>query len=341
VKIVYLYDIEGWALHNIGKLIKPSIEKEGATFELVLSDDFHKTPYSCDVLYLSFSFLYRPSFSYHKYASSIISTLHDPIEVSNFTNTFDWVRLPLRPISPGVFDRVSVISRQMLEVLQGRMGLRRVWLTPTFPHDIPAFSARQVNRKPVFFSTTNAPSHYSLKQILGRLRYPDLFTRDEKRRLSLRQLSSFFVRTNRKNIPWMQRIRRAVEQNGGQADFRWFGHPPGLLARPDYLVRLAQSDVYVCTSYMEGGPLTVMEAVKSGLAVLTTPVGQVSDWVFDGYNGYVSSSIDELCERAREYCRGHQLAQHQENSRRLSAAKEFDAQPWIQFIFDRPSEATS
>ena len=47
------------------------------------------------------------------------------------------------------------------------------------------------------------------------------------------------------------------------------------------------SDIYCCTSTVEGLPLSVLEAMACGLPVITTPAGGVVDIVKDGENGFV------------------------------------------------------
>lgn len=50
---------------------------------------------------------------------------------------------------------------------------------------------------------------------------------------------------------------------------------------------LRTSDIYCCTSTVEGLPLSVLEAMACGLPVITTPAGGVVDIVKDGENGFV------------------------------------------------------
>ena len=47
------------------------------------------------------------------------------------------------------------------------------------------------------------------------------------------------------------------------------------------------SDIYCCTSKVEGLPISVLEAMACGLPVITTPAGGVVDIVKDGVNGFV------------------------------------------------------
>jgi glycosyltransferase involved in cell wall biosynthesis len=56
---------------------------------------------------------------------------------------------------------------------------------------------------------------------------------------------------------------------------------------PDAFEYLACLDLFVCPSYVEGGPLTVLEAMKLGKAVVTTQVGAVSEWIRDAEQGTI------------------------------------------------------
>lgn len=53
------------------------------------------------------------------------------------------------------------------------------------------------------------------------------------------------------------------------------------------------SDVYCCTSKVEGLPIAVLEAMACGLPVITTPAGGVVDIVKDGENGFVVESNEK------------------------------------------------
>ncbi len=57
--------------------------------------------------------------------------------------------------------------------------------------------------------------------------------------------------------------------------------------RPNVSDYLRAADVYCCPSRVEGLPISVLEAMSTGLPVVTTPAGGVVDIVHDGVNGYV------------------------------------------------------
>ncbi len=54
-------------------------------------------------------------------------------------------------------------------------------------------------------------------------------------------------------------------------------------------------DVYVCTSEREGTPNPCLEAASCGRPILTTPVGNMPEFIHDGINGYfIKRSIKSL-----------------------------------------------
>lgn len=338
MRIVYVYDLEDWALHNVGRSLKSMMEAAGHEWVMIRAEEYYRAPVACDVLYLSFSFLFRNGFPYREHARELICTIHDPFEISNFIDRRDWARLPLRPVSPQVFDRVSAISREMHDLLQANFSCRRLYHTPTYPHDAPAIEAARAGHGVRsgnairFFSATNAPARYSWKEVAGRFRYLRSYLYDHERRISGRQLTSILARTHRKNIPWLVQLeRRLARRQLALTDFRYGRRAP--VARDSYLTDLAASDVYVCTSYMEGGPLPVMEAVIAGLAVLSTPVGQVEDWVTHGENGYICESVAEFAARADAYLEDPELLRaHQRRSLEVAANRSLDAGAWRRFL---------
>jgi glycosyltransferase involved in cell wall biosynthesis len=172
--------------------------------------------------------------------------------------------------------------------------------------------------------------------VLARAARPRFWTRDERGRFSLRQLGSAGVRVHRKNVPWLARLAGALAADPRAAvDFR-VGPGAAPLDERAYLARLGAGDVYVCASFMEGGPLPVMEAVLAGLAVVTTPVGQTAEWVTDGENGFVCGSYAELARACRRYLDDPGLlAAHRARSRAVAAAKAFDADRWEAFLRGR------
>ena len=58
--------------------------------------------------------------------------------------------------------------------------------------------------------------------------------------------------------------------------------------------------VYLCASRSEGTPNPCLEAAASGLAVLTTPVGNMPELIRDGENGlFVTRDVDDIAAKLR------------------------------------------
>jgi glycosyltransferase involved in cell wall biosynthesis len=67
----------------------------------------------------------------------------------------------------------------------------------------------------------------------------------------------------------------------------------------DYL--LAGSDIFTLPSYGEGMPVSIIEAMAYGLAVISTPVGGIPELVDDGVTGYLvkPGDIEDLYEKLK------------------------------------------
>ena len=62
--------------------------------------------------------------------------------------------------------------------------------------------------------------------------------------------------------------------------------------RDDIAGLLAQSDAFVLSTNWEGLPLSILEAMRAGLPVITTNVGGCSEAVTDGVNGFLTEPGD-------------------------------------------------
>jgi len=71
----------------------------------------------------------------------------------------------------------------------------------------------------------------------------------------------------------------------------------GVMPQPDYVRQIDGYNAYVCTSWQEGGPLPLMDAMRRGCVVLTTRVGQTDELIEDGVNGFFCASESEFAAR--------------------------------------------
>jgi len=65
------------------------------------------------------------------------------------------------------------------------------------------------------------------------------------------------------------------------------------LPRKDYCDLLSQAFVYIMTSYYEGYPTTVFEAMQAGTPVLSTKIPSMAEMVIHGQRGYYFTSPSE------------------------------------------------
>lgn len=86
--------------------------------------------------------------------------------------------------------------------------------------------------------------------------------------------------------PMQQQLEQAVRDSGIASRFHLIPH----LA--DAAAAIAEFDVFVLASRFEGGPYTLLEAMRAGTAVIVTDVAGNRDVVHDGVNGLIVP-IDE------------------------------------------------
>jgi glycosyltransferase involved in cell wall biosynthesis len=84
-------------------------------------------------------------------------------------------------------------------------------------------------------------------------------------------------------------LREKVESFVREAGLSEYVRLAGLRSAPDVAVMLRASDLFVLGSAYEGMPMCVLEALGSGIPVVTTDVGEVNKVVKSGQNGFVVS----------------------------------------------------
>jgi len=100
----------------------------------------------------------------------------------------------------------------------------------------------------------------------------------------------------RKRFELFHEIAAASKRNGLPIVFHAkFDRSP--LPEAEYISYLDRADLYIVTSFQEGGPLPAMDAMQRGLIVLSTPVGQMPEIVEDGVSGFLCNGLSEFVER--------------------------------------------
>jgi glycosyltransferase involved in cell wall biosynthesis len=95
---------------------------------------------------------------------------------------------------------------------------------------------------------------------------------------------------------------------------------------------LAAADLFLLTSISEGIPLTLIEAMAAGLAVVSTEVGGVAEVVEEGQTGFLTppKAISMLSEKILELAGDTNLRRRLGHSGRERARAVFSEQQMMQ-----------
>ena len=186
--------------------------------------------------------------------------IHDPCEI--FPQAEDWKNLaPLegRLEKLKSLRAVIVISQEMEEILTG-FGVR-CFRIPTM--------SRLETRHSLLSQQDNAPSGEVMQSLSVYRNYP------------------------RKNAPLLEKLQKHGGAGGlWNLQLQTGGH----LDTARYNAMLDRFPVYVCTSWQEGGPLPVMDALSRGALPVMTPVGQIPEFLTHGETVLFCNTESEFIE---------------------------------------------
>jgi glycosyltransferase involved in cell wall biosynthesis len=122
--------------------------------------------------------------------------------------------------------------------------------------------------------------------------------------------------------PERERIERAIKELGLEGSVRLLGHQP----EQDTLREVAQSDLLVLASFMEGLPVVLMEALAYGLPVIAPRVAGVPELVEENVHGllFAPAAWDELAERLQRLLGDAALRQRLGGAGRAKIEQEFE-----------------
>jgi glycosyltransferase involved in cell wall biosynthesis len=105
-------------------------------------------------------------------------------------------------------------------------------------------------------------------------------------------LLSVFDVYPRKNVPLLESLQNRCNEYLKVRFETKVGRQ--LLSLDEYTSLFDDHEIYVCTSYQEGGPIPAMDAMQRGLAIVSTPVGQLRDLIKHGESGYICETEEEF-----------------------------------------------
>lgn len=128
-------------------------------------------------------------------------------------------------------------------------------------------------------------------------------------------------------------LRTSLEQavhNAGMTGRVFF---LGLMPQDEIAALLRVSDVYALSSAYEGMPMALLEAMGSGLPVVSTDVGEVKRVLFDGKNGVLCHTHD-VKDFGLALIRGFDLSVNFDSTKSTSAIQLFTPDTVLGRIFD-------
>lgn len=304
-KILYIYDFEDWALHNVGKYWARLVA-DCAQFEFAEwgpHESYH--PCEFDFVWWGCSYMAEKHISrlLHRFIprrapewnpkknANFITVIHDPCEL--FPQTANWRHLrPRRLAKIRSFARCGVISSELHTVMKA-----------------VGFDCQVIN--------TNS--------LLPIRPFEDI------------QIEPLKIYSRAKDIPRKNlNLFRALKTPLSSACDRFDGYfDDTILPDAEYIGLIDLYNCYICTSWQEGGPLPLMDAMRRGCTVITTPVGQTPDLLEDGISGFFCTTFKEFKECILLLANDSQRLYSMRQKAQLAVAQRSDAivrEQLIQFL---------
>ena len=334
IRVNYIYDVEGWAIHNLGLTLKEGLAKFDIQLNLMPESESMASAANCDIIFLGTSRLNRQIVEDLR-GPELITVVHDPVEISNFTGRFDWSKYPLRSSLMSRFDRVAVTTDEMYFQVSSRLKPKACYrLRTPVPTANPVVPLRNSGALRVGSSIRLNQKVRKQKRVQDSSfdRFRNRYLLSEGGEFSITQLRGVFGQANRKNPKYMAEIEEYFSRTEVSVEFMGV-RERSERSREAYLQWLENLDIYVCTSTMEGGPIPLMEACQRGCAVLTTPVGQTADWVVHGKSGFILRDSGDFIKSILAYESDRELLyNHQLKSIEIASQITPNYESWAKFI---------
>jgi len=263
LKILHLHDVDNWAIHNVGRLWLediPFVETEFRNLKNVKSEEFH----NYDLIWYGSSYLYlKKPFDIKR---SIIA-VHDPDEI----------------FPPEINEKSRLVflrERIKADEEKGRRLriLKKYETIITISKELKEMLEKEDIKTYLIQTTSTLPEIKNIKTNNCRI-------------------CLVFREYPRKNPELMYYLKDYAEKKLGiEFDIKG-GLGFDYLSEEDYIKYLDRHEIYICTSFQEGGPIPAMDAMKRGLVVLTTPVGQIQELIEDGKNGFICRTKEDFIKR--------------------------------------------
>lgn len=269
-RVLYLYNEPEWAIHNVGRDWAALLEDTHA-FELVRFGTHERLrPDEYDHVLFGYSTL---DYSPRMLASAL---LRDPLGVARWRGA-DPARL--RAVVHDPCELFPEVARWAEQPARSGHLARFGGLAVTSNEMVRVLAA--------------------LRRQTTKVNTRSLLPPRDERTLGEEKLRVFTRATDvpRKNLALFRALQAA---HGGACERFDALVGTGTVSAAEYAARIDGYNCYVCTSWQEGGPLPLMDALRRGCVVLTTRVGQTDELVSDGENGFFCDTEEQFAARLRQ-----------------------------------------
>ncbi len=269
MKILYIYDRPNWAIYNVGKLWLDGLK--GIETSYIQFKDIPKISFAnFDTIWYGWSGMFLWSGKFTKQNNQPIIKRVPPIK--NLIN--------IKKSVLSIHDPCEIFTLAPNWKDQ-RIGRKIRWIAKHARGIITASDEMQMLLQKKGISALKIPTMGILPPI-------------EENAIITNKCNAYGVFSDipRKNPGLMENLRRFCKEDL----IMRFDYKVGytVLSEEEYIKELDSHEIYVCTSLQEGGPIPAMDAMARGAVVITTPVGQLQEFIVNGQNGFICANEEEF-----------------------------------------------
>lgn len=250
----------------------------------------------------------------HIFRKKVILQIHGAIEVNRYNFFVKWVAATAFPFC----DRILLFSTKDVNWLQSIVPSVAMEI---FPNAIRTADFK--NSDKTFKVGSNIPPENMIVLFLSRM-IPEKGVLDLLE--AVPRVIDEFKRVNfvfAGDGPILKDMKTICHRKGLDHCVLFLGH----LDYKGVINAMTNSDIFVLpTYYVEGMPTAILQALASGLPVISTPMGGIADVLKDGTNGFIINphSPIELADKLLTLLKDDQLRKRIGNTNRALAINAFD-----------------
>lgn len=266
IKILYIYNLKNWAIHNVGRLWLKGLPNVKVTFKS--SSEIKNNFKNYDFVWFGYLDLYLQFM--HDINKSIIS-IHDPCEL--FPQVKNWKNLDSKMSIFTIGLKKWIITKNRLKIIK---KLKNIVVASKEMKNLLEKCGVKTNLIPTM-------------SLLQPIKKHNIVTKKAS-------IISVLQMYPRKNFQLLKFLQEYCNNKKIKFDIKL---GTKILSKKDYIKLLDSYEIYICTSFQEGGPIPAMDAMNRGLTVLTTSVGQIQEVINskNEKNGFICKTKDDFISK--------------------------------------------